>query len=140
MKDGKVTALETRLLRAFQAPKGKHGLPLNVPLQLDDGRMLLVRRGNGQTIVCRQIGKKDEKPVILQEGDTVATVAGRDGRKAVLHVEKRTRKDVHFKILGSVDGAGKPVGPTEAKTTETPQEPGSGSVEALPGATGEQYG
>ena len=90
----------------FKAPKGKHGLPLNIPLSLDDGRTLLVRRGTGQTMVCLQIGKKDENPGILREGDTVATVAGRDGRKAVLHVEKRTRKDVHFRILGSVDDRG----------------------------------
>jgi hypothetical protein len=71
---------------------------LNLPLTLDDGRLILVRRGVGQFMECRQKGKGP----VLKVGDKVLTTQGKDGRKAALEVIKRTKKNVYFRILGSV--------------------------------------
>ena len=73
--------------------------PLNIPLVLDDGRQLIVKHGGGQHMVCRQ---KTGEPLTV--GDAVRTVNGDDGRKAAMVVIKRTRRDVHFRIIGSCDG------------------------------------
>lgn len=74
--------------------------PANLPLPLDDGRLLIVKRGGGKTLVARQKGA----PPAIIKGDTVLTRPGKDGRKAVLRCVKRTKKDCTFEILGSVDG------------------------------------
>lgn len=80
--------------------------PVNLPLLLDDGRLLIVKRGGGKTLVARQ---KEKGPAITV-GETVLTKPGKDGRKAVLRCVKRTKKDCTFEILGSVDGKRSDVG------------------------------
>lgn len=101
---------------------------LNLPLKLDDGRLVLIRHGNGQTMICRPKVAAGAPLMTFAVGDHVLTAAGRDGRKALLQVSKTTRKDVWFRIVGSVDGTAKinavdgtgpSVGPADA--TETGQ-------------------
>lgn len=80
-------------------------LPLNLYLDLDDGRSLVIRSGLGQHMRCRRkAATEGAKPI--EVGEIVRTVPGRNGRKAVLEAVKRTKKDIFFEILGSeADGA-----------------------------------
>ena len=73
-------------------------LPKNLPLFLDDGRSVLVRKGRGSVVVCRQKGKGPP----LVKGEQVATVPDKSGEKIVMKVIKRTRNDVTFEMLGKV--------------------------------------
>lgn len=89
-------------------------LPMNVPLKLRDGRLLLVIRGEGHTMIVRQ----KAPPPALKIGEEIVTVPSRDGKAVVLKVEKLKGKNIHLRILGLIDVAtSKPVG------TEAPKPP-----------------
>ena len=104
-------------------PRRPSFLPLNLYLDLDDGRHLIIRGGSGQFMRCRQKAEGAAAPIKV--GETVRTIPGRDGRKAVLEVVKRTKKDVFFEILGS-EGEPVPKGGCDRCGTD-----GQGNVVAL---------
>lgn len=93
-----IEALQREIL-SIKAPRATSNKPLNAMLELDDGRKVVIRYGGAKTMVCRQIAPGPA----LTKGEEVLTKPGKDGRKAVLKVAKRTKKDVHFDILGARD-------------------------------------
>ena len=70
-------------------------VPLNLKLELDDGRILIVKRGiSGTRMKCRQIG---HGPVI-REGEVIKTAENKEGVQVSLVAEKRTKKDLYLKV------------------------------------------
>lgn len=84
----------------MQPKRTRLGAPLNLVLRLEDGRILLVKRGKGKTMVARQKWDgKGQRPEGFVHGEQVRTEEGKDGLCTVMQVEKLTRKDVTFRIL-----------------------------------------
>lgn len=79
-------------------PKKIGGLPFNLPLELEDGRVLLIRKRKGTLLEARQKSGR-----ALEMHEIVRTVPGMDGRKAVLRAIRRTKKNLYFRILGGYD-------------------------------------
>ncbi len=110
--------LQTRIdeLEARLGGTVRKHLPLNLPMDLADGRHLLIRGGNGKTLIARQLAPG---PAIL-EGEEVLTAPGKDGRRVKMKCIKRTKKDATFQITGVDDKPEKSMGPepVEAKDNE----------------------
>jgi hypothetical protein len=92
--------------------------PLNLPIELDDGRLIIVKSGSGKQMTARQVTAKNNEPI--QPGDVVLATAGvLDGSKAVFQALSRTKKDIRFQILGS-----KPRGSWWVRLLEWMRKPG----------------
>lgn len=107
-------AARKRIVDIEAKPRSKL-VPLNLALDLDDGRRLIVKSGGGPKLIARQ---KVPGPA-LTVGETVKTVPGKDGRKAVMRVTGHKGKDYVFTILGS-EGPEKNLGeqPTAVRGTD----------------------
>ena len=86
--------------KAHSHPVGRR-LPLNLPLELADGRILLVRKGGGKHMVARQKQARRSDPIEI--GEVVETVPDKGSTRALLKAVRRTKKDIHFEILGSLE-------------------------------------
>jgi hypothetical protein len=75
-------------------------LPLNIPLELVDGRMLIIKNGSGKEMTARQKQARRSEPIHLDE--IVRVVPGKTGRGVLLRAINRTKKDIRFEILGEV--------------------------------------
>jgi hypothetical protein len=76
----------------------KRRLALNASLPLDDGRMLIIKRGAGKTIIGRQKAHKNNDPIRV--GDIVHTKPQSDQSVVRLEAVSRTKKDIRFRIHG----------------------------------------
>jgi hypothetical protein len=78
-------------------------VPLNAPLYLEDGRLVLIRKAVGlKHMECRQKAAPDNANKPLLVGEKVVGVAGPDKKRTLLEVVKRTKRNVTLKVLGDL--------------------------------------